>query len=86
MEDSGHAYKFYLNNYFFNGPFENMVMMGFSDWDGCKTWTSQRRKMKFCILIDLQRMNNFWNHFCQNEKHGNMAGGWILKLTFNNMG
>jgi hypothetical protein len=26
---------------------------------GCKTCTNQRGTMKFCILIDLQRMNNF---------------------------
>jgi hypothetical protein len=28
-------------------------------WGGCKTCTSQRGTMKFCILIDLQRLNNF---------------------------
>jgi hypothetical protein len=28
-------------------------------WGGCKTCTSQRGNIKFCILINLQRMNNF---------------------------
>jgi hypothetical protein len=28
-------------------------------WGGCKTCTSQHGAMQFCILIDLQRMNNF---------------------------
>jgi hypothetical protein len=37
-------------------------------WGGCRTCTSQRGTMKFCILTNLQRMNNFqWDHFSQKQ-------------------
>jgi hypothetical protein len=37
-----------------------MVMVGFSYYlGGCKTRTSQRGTIIFCMLTDLQRMNNF---------------------------
>jgi hypothetical protein len=49
-------------------PFQNGGRSNF--WDGCKTCIIQRGNMKFCFLIDLQRMNNFkWDHFCQNKKY-----------------
>jgi hypothetical protein len=50
-------------------PFQNWGRSNF--WGGCKTCTSQRGTIKFCILIDLQRMNNETS-FVQNKKceHG----------------
>jgi hypothetical protein len=38
-------------------PFQNGARSNF--WGGYKTCTSQRGTMTFCILIDLQRVNNF---------------------------
>jgi hypothetical protein len=38
-------------------PFQNGGRSNY--WGGCKTCNSQRGTMKLCILIDLQRMNNF---------------------------
>jgi len=38
----------------------NMAMVGFSNyWGECKTCTSQCGTMKFCMLTDLQWINNF---------------------------
>jgi hypothetical protein len=37
-------------------PFKNGGRSDF--WGGCRTCTSQRRTMEFCILIDIQMMNN----------------------------
>jgi hypothetical protein len=44
----------------YNQNFVNMVMVGFWNcWGGFKTCTIRRGIMKFCILTDLRRMNNF---------------------------
>jgi hypothetical protein len=56
MKDHGHAYKLYLNRFLY-GAFE------YGD-DGIvkllsENCTSQRGTTKFCILTDVQRMNNF---------------------------
>jgi hypothetical protein len=49
-------------------PFQNGGRSNFSG--GCKTCTSQRGTMKFCILIDLRRMNNFYKTiFVKNKKY-----------------
>jgi hypothetical protein len=43
--------------------------------------TIQRRTTKRCMLIDLQRMNNFYlDHFCEIDKY---ERGGLLKIKIN---
>jgi hypothetical protein len=38
-------------------------------WGGCKTCSNQCGTMKFCVVIELQSMTNFWwGHFCEKPK------------------
>jgi hypothetical protein len=49
---------------------------------GCKTCTSQHGTMKFCMLIDLQKTNNFnLTVFVKNHKY--RCEGW-LKVEIHN--
>jgi hypothetical protein len=49
-------------------PFQNDVHSNF--WDGCKTCTRQCGTMRFCMILDFQRMNNFNKIiFVRNKKY-----------------
>jgi hypothetical protein len=54
-------------------------------WGAWKICTSQLETMKFCILINLQMINNFYkDQFC--EKHMKLEDVWKLKSVFRFMG
>jgi hypothetical protein len=83
MKDNGHAYKSYLNNYFFNGPFEYgdggifrlprwMQNLRPSTWDHGILYADRSLKDKQLLVRPL-----LWI-----TKNTNMAGGWKFKYIF----
>jgi hypothetical protein len=65
-------------------PFKNY---GYSDfWGGYKSRNSQCGTIQFCMLIGLERMNNFYSVFYEKLKKKYEHGcGWKLKFMFSLM-
>jgi hypothetical protein len=82
-KNSGHTYKFYLNNYFLQRPSENgeggifkllrwMKNLHHSTWDHRMLYAGRSLEVEQLLIRPLM----------QKTKNTNMVGGWYLKLIF----